>query len=55
MLETRALLRNHGQRGYRPKQAQHLATARRAMNARTIDDVTWQFAQEKLMLQWSPE
>ena len=52
---SRALLRNHGQRGYRPKQAQHLATARRAMNARTIDDVTWQFAQEKLMLQWSPE
>lgn len=25
------------------------------MNARTIDDATWQFAREMLMLQWSPE
>ncbi len=25
------------------------------MNARTIDDATWQFAQEKLLQQWSPE
>ena len=28
---------------------------RRAMNARTIDDATWQFAQERLLEQWSPE
>lgn len=25
------------------------------MNARTIDDVIWQFAQERLLEQWSPE
>jgi IS30 family transposase len=32
-----------------------MAVDRRAMNARTIDDATWQFAQEMLILQWSPE
>lgn len=52
---SRELARNCGQRGYRPKQAHCSAVERRAMNARTIDDETWQFAQEKLMLQWSPE
>jgi IS30 family transposase len=25
------------------------------MNARTIDDATWHFAQEKLLEQWSPD
>ena len=25
------------------------------MNARTIDDATWQFARERLLEQWSPE
>ena len=39
---------------YRPKQAHCMAVERRAMNAQTIDDATWQFAQERLMLQWSP-
>lgn len=52
---SRELARNCGHRGYRPKQAQHLSEGRRAMNARTIDDSTWQFAQEKLLQQWSPE
>jgi IS30 family transposase len=52
---SRELARNRGQRGYRPKQAHGLAVERRAMNARTIDEVTWQFAQEKLLQQWSPE
>jgi hypothetical protein len=28
---------------------------RHAINARTIDDATWQFAQERLLEQWSPE
>lgn len=32
-----------------------MATGRRVMNARTIDEATWQFAQAKLSLQWSPE
>ncbi len=52
---SRELARNCGQRGYRPKQAHCLSIERHAMNARTIDDATWQFAKEKLMLQWSPE
>lgn len=52
---SREMARNRGQRGYRPKQAHSMAVDRRAMNARTIDEATWQFAQEKLLLQWSPE
>lgn len=52
---SRELARNCGALSYRPKQAHNKAVERRAINARTIDDATWQFAQEKLMLQWSPE
>jgi transposase, IS30 family len=52
---SRELARNRGRRGYRPKQAQHLADERRAMNAKQIDGAAWQFAQEKLLQQWSPE
>jgi IS30 family transposase len=52
---SRELARNHGRRGYRPKQAHQLAVERRAINARRIDDDTWQFAQERLQEQWSPE
>jgi len=51
----RELARNIGGRGYRPKQAHSMAVERRAMNARTIDDATWQFAQDRLLEQWSPE
>ena len=36
-------------------QAHGLATKRRAANARTIDDATWEFAQAKLREDWSPE
>lgn len=52
---SRELSRNTGGRGYRPKQAHRLATERRAMNARTIDDATWEFAQARLQEDWSPE
>lgn len=52
---SRELARNRGLRGYRPKQAHSLALERRAVNTRTIDAATWQFAQEKLLQQWSPE
>lgn len=52
---SRELARNRGLRGYRPKQAQRFADERRAINARSIDDATWQFAQERLREQWSPE
>ena len=52
---SRELARNHGGRGYRPKQAHSMAVERRAMNARTIDDATWQFARARLQEQWSPD
>lgn len=52
---SRELSRNRGKRGYRPKQAHIKSVERRAVNARQIDDATWQFAEEKLSLQWSPE
>ena len=52
---SRELSRNTGGRGYRPKQAHRLAWERRAMNARTVDDATWQFTKAKLLQDWSPE
>lgn len=52
---SRELRRNRGQRGYRPRQAHRLACERRPLNARRIDDATWQFAQERLREQWSPD
>lgn len=52
---SRELSRNRGGKGYRPKQAHAKAEDRRAINARRVDDEAWQFAQEKLLLQWSPE
>ena len=52
---SRELARNRGSRGYRPKQAQRMAEERRALNARTINEATWQFVQDKLLQQWSPE
>ena len=52
---SRELSRNRGGRGYRPKQAHRLAGERRAINVRQIDEVTWQFAQDRLREDWSPE
>jgi IS30 family transposase len=52
---SRELARNRGGRGYRPRQAHDLALERRAINALQIDDDTWQFAQARLMEQWSPD
>lgn len=51
----RELARNRGGRGYRPKQADRLASERQVCNARRIDEATWRFAKEKLQEQWSPE
>ena len=52
---SRELSRNCGRRGYRPKQAHSKSVERQSSNARTIDDATWQFAQDRLLEQWSPE
>ena len=46
---------NPEQRGCRPKQAHLISIERHAMNARTIDEATWQFTQDKLLEQSSPE
>ncbi len=54
---SRELARNKGRRGYRQKQAQEFAVARKqaTVNGRHIAPETWAFAQAKLALQWSPE
>ncbi|MGC2459105.1 MAG: helix-turn-helix domain-containing protein, partial [Gallionellaceae bacterium] len=39
---SRELARNCGRRGYRPKQAHCKSVERRAVNARRIDEATWQ-------------
>jgi IS30 family transposase len=54
---SRELKRNRGGRGYRPKQAQHLADSRRQAkeNATRITTETWQQVNELLIQDWSPE
>jgi transposase, IS30 family len=52
---SRELFRNRGQRGYRARQAQRKALARRAMNAYTIAPAIWHIAKAKLLQEWSPE
>lgn len=53
----REVKRNRGQRGYRPKQAQHLADSRRRAkaNATRITTETWQQVDALLKQDWSPE
>ena len=52
----RELNRNRGQRGYRPKQAQHLAQQRRQSKySSRVTPETWQLIEAKLRLEWSPE
>jgi len=53
----RELRRNTGQRGYRPKQAHHLATARQQKRATSIriTPSTWQTIEDGLRQEWSPE
>jgi transposase, IS30 family len=52
----RELSRNSGQRGYRPKQAQELATARQqAAHRPRILAATWALIESLVRQQWSPE
>lgn len=53
----RELLRNRGQRSYRPKQAQRLARLRRRCASRhvRIDAGMWSQVEDRLRRQWSPE
>lgn len=47
--------RNHGQRGYRPKQAHWLATSRRRRAKRRIQVETWALIESLIRRDWSPE
>lgn len=53
----RELKRNTGRRGYRPRQAQHLAAERERLKTRDrkMTPSVVAYIQEKLRLQWSPE
>ena len=53
---SREVRRNRGLRGYRPKQAQHLALARREAKAKPrITPGTWEWVESLLREEWSPE
>jgi len=54
---SRALRRNSGQRGYRPKQAQAMARARQQARASStrIAAETWTLVEQHLRQEWSPE
>jgi len=53
---SRELARNGGQRGYRPRQAQELARARKLRAHRPrIQSATWASVESLLLQQWSPE
>ena len=53
---SREMRRNRGLRGYRPKQAHHLAQRRRLKNVRTrISQPTWSLVARLLKDDWSPK
>lgn len=53
---SRELRRNRGRKGYRPRQAHHLALARRHDKAqRRIGSHVWQLVETLIREQWSPE
>jgi IS30 family transposase len=52
---SRELKRNRGQRGYRPQQAQELATARRQKSIPRITAEVWKLVDSLLKQEWSPE
>ena len=52
----RELNRNHGQRGYRPKQAHQLSQQRcRDKPRKRIEPETWELIESRLRIEWSPE
>lgn len=53
---ARELSRNGGQRGYRPKQADELASARKlSAHQPRIQNATWRLVESLLLQQWSPQ
>ena len=52
---SRGLGCNTGLRGYRPRQAQRLASQRKQRNPRRLTEITWQRVELLLREEWSPE
>jgi IS30 family transposase len=52
---SRELKRNRGKKGYRPKQAHQKAQARKHGAKRRIGMETWEYIDQKLTREWSPE
>ena len=52
---SRELGHNRSKRGYRPKQAQKLADARRFVSRERITRQTWLRAEQLLRVDWSPQ
>lgn len=52
---SRELSRNHGRRGYRPKQAHRWALCRRRKAKRLIPPETWGLIEDHVRQDWSPE
>ena len=52
---SRELRRNRGERGYRPKQAQHKAEGRKHGVRKRIGNETWERVAQSLKEEWSPE
>jgi len=52
---SRELKRNQGQRGYRPKLAHQKAINRRKRNQWRIQPQTWNWIEERIREDWSPE
>ena len=52
---SRELIRNRGQRGYRPKQAHSMAMSRRRQGQSRIQSEVWALIEAKIRLEWSPE
>jgi len=52
---SRELKRNLGKRGYRPKQADQKAQKRKHGAKRRIESETWEYVEQKVKREWSPE
>jgi len=52
---SRELKRNIGKRGYRPKQADQKAQERKHGAKRRIGSETWEYVEQKVKSEWSPE
>ena len=52
---SREMKRNRGKKGYRPKQADQKAQERKHGAKRRIGNETWEYVEQKVKREWSPE